>query len=358
MAKLRTQPKDREIAIRARNMDSMLDGRIYVCKAGVYLVEGKPRFNTLLHCLQSIEELPRPGEEPGPIQLGFTPTQIMPVTKDLLADFGRALQKWRKIIADKDLRKPKKASTREELRLWKDETDFLGERLDCLHRHLKAFITNSCYPTQYVPADATRLDVAESARFVITSKHVSAVVQWYGLIVSWLSGSNALARFFSALKPVLLSPHEKNKSEIARHIHEIFTLRLNKMGLSDTSAFKRSLTGEIRLKLEQFPQDFLTMIGLQPPSRPHELIDYLLQSIKKCEEILEGLQKLPNRKQIAGIAALCAFDFCTVPIPSCLIEKRIKSENLNPLLAALARESSENGYDLLLKEFNIVGGSS
>jgi len=224
VAKLREQPKNIELAIRARKMARMLDGRIYVCKDGVYLIEGKPKLNKLLHCLQSIDQVPEPGKEPGPIQLGFTPTQIKPVTKELLADLGRALQKWRKVITEKNLRKPKKSSTRKELRRWKEEVDFLCERFDCLHTHLKTFIADSNQPTKYIPADTYHLDISEAVHFLGPSRHVPALWQWYGLIVAWISGSKAVTRFLSALQPILLSPSEQRKVEWARHIHQLFIM--------------------------------------------------------------------------------------------------------------------------------------
>ena len=119
MAKAREQPKDRQLALRARRMARLLKGRVFASSDGIYLVSGQPDFAILLNCLKSFSAAPKPGHEPGPTALGFSPNQALMVSEALLADLGRALQKWRKVVRDKDARRTRKAADARELKQWK-----------------------------------------------------------------------------------------------------------------------------------------------------------------------------------------------------------------------------------------------
>ena len=337
----------------------MLDGRIHVSPKGVCLVFGKPHFEQLLHCLQSINEVPRPGDEPGPIQLGFEPDQVTPVTSELLADCGRALQKWRKILSERCKPSSKKIASRQELKQWKAEADFLGKRLDCLHHHLKSYHAGSEVSSLYVPSDSTRVDVSELIRHTVPAKHVPRLWQWYGLVAAWIAGSTTLTRFLASLKPVLLTPQEHERLEWLLFAQELFSKWQSYLqGSQKKSGHKllnRSLKEDIQAELNALPPHILEDIGLGFPGRPSELPGYVEHSLRMCQEARAGLPSLPNDQQIAGIASLCAYDSCTSPIPHSLVAQPITVEKLNPVLNALARVSSESGYQTLLGEFDLIG---
>ena len=98
MAKVREQPEDRDRIVPARKTCLRLRGRVYAGSTGVYVVTGKPDFSRLLDCLT--DHLNYEGWTPS--TLGFSSGQTQKISKTYLTEAGRALNKWQKVLEDKE----------------------------------------------------------------------------------------------------------------------------------------------------------------------------------------------------------------------------------------------------------------
>ena len=133
MAKVREQPEDRDRIIRARKTCLRLRGRFYADNTGVYVVTGKPDFSRLLDCLT--DHLDYDGWTPR--TLGFSSDHIQKISKTYLTEAGRALNKWQKVVGDKDARKARTKANAREIKEWKKEIAETSKRLELLHELLE-----------------------------------------------------------------------------------------------------------------------------------------------------------------------------------------------------------------------------
>ena len=160
MAKVREQPEDRDRIVRARKTCLRLRGRVYAGSTGVYVVTGKPDFSRLLNCLTDHSDY----DGWTPSTLGFSSGQIQRISKTHLIEVGRALNKWQKVLEDKDARKTRTKANAKEIKEWKKETPETAKRLKLLHELLKESATmqgkGASYSYySYVTEDMTRVDI-------------------------------------------------------------------------------------------------------------------------------------------------------------------------------------------------------
>ena len=132
MAKRITQPKDEEIARRAMDLARQITDRVFISRNGIYLISGSPDFQKLRSCLANLTEPPQDSAVPTPLDLGFHPSQIIPMNNENLSAWGRGLQKWRKIIDDYEKPKAKTSERRQKFQQWKDEVERISHNLERL----------------------------------------------------------------------------------------------------------------------------------------------------------------------------------------------------------------------------------
>jgi hypothetical protein len=217
MAKAREQRKDQELAKRARNMVRMLQPRIFVSPGGVFLVQGLPEFEGFLNCLKSQKTAQEPGPAPSPTAFGFSSEKVLLVTKSLLASLGNALQKWHKVICDKDARRTRKREDAERLKRWKIETEIYDGRLERLHALLRAMEENIPFRTAYVILDEDYEMVDNAVNRAWAGLHIPKIWRWMAEVVFWTGGGVALQRFLSALQGQMLSESEHSQSKNSAH---------------------------------------------------------------------------------------------------------------------------------------------
>jgi hypothetical protein len=211
MAKVREQRKDQELAKRARKMTRLIHRRAFISPGGLFLIHGRPDVEKFISCLQSQKTAPDIGQAPTPAALGFAPEQVLGVTRPLLADLGQALQKWHKIIREKDARRVRKREDAEHLKQWKVETETYNRRLERLHALLRETEADSQFPAAYVLLDADPEEADSIIHNPCVGMHLPELWRWMGLVVFWMAGSAALKRFFAV--PEMVSLSEKQKIE-------------------------------------------------------------------------------------------------------------------------------------------------
>lgn len=359
MAKVGIQKKGQELAWRARKMARMIPRRAYVSSDGVFLVQGAPEFKDFLKCLESYTSVPSPDRQPTPSALGFAPDQVLRMTKTMLAELGRALQKWRKIIRDKDAHSVRTKAEAQRLEGWKAETESYGKRLERLHELLRDTAQGSSQvKSTYVLLEADPEEMQSVLREVSAGRYIPDHWQWMAEIVYWMGGSVAMRRFLAA--PQTVTEAEQAQIEAVERFRDALlkvqtafsnTIQDNIVpgGIQtlDTHPAKAHLEG-----LFAREKEVVSLLGIRPPGRPRDLPDYLAATLSHCEIWLNTVSQKSSTHLVAGLAALCAFDQSEVHLPQYLVHNDAKPDKFSSYIQNLAEIASEPGYDNLLALFN------
>ncbi len=337
MAKRVIQPSDREIAERARDLARQVSGRAFVSGDGIYLVRGRPDFRKLRDCLAGISEVPRESDAPTPMDLGFAPSQIAPLTHERLANWGRGLQKWRKVLNDYEKPRQKTAERRRKYQRWKEEIPRLsfthGKLWQMLHRWEDG---RSILGAPYVSDVTPETSSAAGAQFA------EPLWAWLEGLVAWLAGLRAGKRFHDSLLPFAESRTARdNRRRFAQLLPRLRALESREDDVSSAE-----LATAVREALASVPEELQSEFGLKPPKRPRDV--HIASIVSACKKAAEGA--LPSPALVGSTAALCATDGATALLPHWLLalcdsketEKRVE------VLIGLFGERSEAGYGSLL----------
>lgn len=371
MGKTQEQPKDLEIADRARRTAKILEGRIHVSRTGICLVSGATDFRVLRSCLQHITALPTWESEPQPSDLGFRSSQVTILTTETLAHCGHSLQKWRKVIHEQIQRRQKDATTRTRLAGWVAEAEFLGKRLDYLHVLMRAMQKPGWRIASGYVTDMDWAGKASGLRGGAAhgSHSPPSLWSWYAQIVSWMAGEAARTRYQSSLKPFADGRYERETRgpvlRIVRHAKALLavaenappddSVRQSILNDPDMNWLAESLPVE---GLEDHGKELAGMIqslpsvvasALRLPKDTSCCAGDLKHIISRCNAFLASDIRLELNPAAAGIAALCMLDGSSMPIPFELFLQLPGIKECNQALAALFSESRKESYDRLIE---------
>ncbi len=378
MESVKKRNKDQDLAKRGRNLVRMISRKAFACPNGLFLVNGEPEFSEFLQCLQSRNTAPEPGQIPNPIDLGFAPGKVLRVTRPLLADFGHALQKWHKLIREKDARRVRKRDEAERLKKWKSETERYGRRLERLHALLRETEAGIPILRAYVVLDADPEEADTIIHKECAGMHLPETWGWMGQIVFWLGGSTALRRFLTA--PKMVSEAETQQREAVQRfraglikIEKRFSTEGMPFRFEDVHAVRnhnRKLGPKSNIKIsfqdaesvKEYIQELfsrenqaIAVLGIRPPRRPRDLGEYLFTISERCNALLKKGFKASSNRRIAELAALCALDRSAVQIPRHLVESNADEWSPTRFICDLVKISTKPGYDDLLvclEDFN------
>jgi hypothetical protein len=353
----------------------LISPRAFVCPNNLFLVDGEPDFTGFLQCLQSQQTAPEPGQALPPAALGFAPEHVLCVTLPLLADIGQALQKWRKIIREKDTRRVRKRQEAEQLKKWKKETEVYGRRLERLHALLRETDAGNPVRTAYVLLDAGPEEADSIIRKACIGLYLPDTWRWMGQVVFWMGGSIALRRFMAV--PEMVSLAEKLRIEAVQRfkaglmeIETRFTTERMPLKFKDGNSVRehnRTLGPTHNIKItfqnaeavKDYIQDLfnqekqaVAVLGIKPPRRPRDLGEYLFTIYERCNAWLEKGFKASSNRRTSGIATLCALDSSAVPIPRHLVGSNAEERPFSRFLRELVKISNQPGYDGLLTALN------
>ncbi len=339
MAKKRIQPNDEEIAQRARNLARQLSGRLFVSKDGVYLVSGTPDFRTLRECLSQIQQPPEREDAPSPMDLGFSPTQITPLSSQGLTAWGRGLQKWRKILQDYEQPRQKTTERRRKYRRWKEEIEHLTQLLEQHWQTFRALEHNQLIHGAPYVSEHSGKEIGIHEPILQDAKPLWA---WLEQIVIWIAGDSAGHRFRKSLH------HFAGYHTTLRTLSRLRSLLHHRNKLSRTE-----LVNAIRDVLNDVPEKLRIEFNLNPPYRERDI--NINANILACEKNVEA--KLPPVALVGSAAALCATDGATSLVPPSLFflpdlsnkeERKRAHLHKDRDFIELYDESGKAGYGLLL----------
>jgi hypothetical protein len=375
MAKAKEQKKNQELAKRARKMTRLIHRKAFTSSDGLFLIDGNPDHEVFVNCLISQNMEPGPTPIPSPIDLGFAPEQVLRVTTHLLADLGKALQKWHKIIREKDARRVRKRDDAERLKRWIVETATYDKRLERLHTLLRETQTSETGWTAYVNLDADTAEADRIIKQVCVGQHLRGNWHWMSQVVFWMAGSAALKRFLAV--PEMVSLSEKQRIEAVQRFksglleietrfntetrpfrfQDIDSVRNHNKSLGTSHNIKITFQNAEAVKdyihdLFKKEKQAVAVLEIKPPRRPRDLDEYLFTIGERCNAWLERGFKASSNRRIAEIAALCALDGGTVPIPRYLMDSNAEKRPFFRFIRDLINISTEPGYDSLLVALN------
>ncbi len=347
MAKIRLQPKDEEIGARSRAVARQALGRIFAAPAAVFLARGEPDAVVLLKRLAALQRLPAPGEQPRPTELGFRASQVSQVDAGLLACWRTALQKWMKILRDRDDLRRVRPDLRAKMEDWSREIGEISEQLDQLYAALRCAESGAAAPPQAYAlphgwgAQADR-DLRAAAR-----SGFPPLWLWHCRVAAWIGGPQALRRLLHVLGP--------QAGRAARDGDGQAILRLKQavlQGIPDTGKDHRWWAREllnidgVDQELGRLPERLLKEAGIPTPGRPHERVDYHRRLAAICEEYLARTPSPPPGWAVAGLAAICALDGAEAPPPAGLLLEGDREHGM-ALFEELLSQRGLPGYEPL-----------
>jgi len=343
MAKKRIQPSDEEIARRAMDLARQVSGRLFVSRDGVYLVSGMPAFRKLRHCLASLSEPPGASAAPTPMDLGFAPGQVTPLTGERLTAWGRGLQKWRKILNDYEKPRQKTSERRHKYRRWKDEIDRLSHTLEHLWQTLRLWEGGRPIPgAPYASEDAA--GVAGPGAQTAQARMIEPLCRWLERLVVWIAGPSAGLRFRESLRPLVESPaDDRSRDHFAAALRRVQAIQ----GLQKRPP-KAEMAAAVRDALAGIPEELRDNFGLQLPQRPSESqIDRVVSALERAV----AARLLPPVPLVGSAAALCAADGAAAPVPAWLLTPcgGEAVDARTDVFVGLFEERAETGYDPLLR---------
>jgi hypothetical protein len=331
MEKKQTPKKNEEVGYRSRFIARRIPGRIFMLANQLYLVTGKPDFGKLLHCLNSITEIPEGGEEPGPIELGFDANNISIIDQEKLVSCSRALQKWRKVIGDEANSSRQKKKRKEKLEQWIKEVDQLAPELEAQWKIFRDWKKKRHFSgTPYIIL----------REYSFQNQHLDKpLLNWMLHLVEWMAGDIARER----LSVAMVNLEEK-----------VIEYELILKGLESEVYLIQKISSKYSSEKNQAVKNLISKL----PKRVEELLDIPVHGFdydpNEILPIISQFKRNMSYSSIIGpIAALCASDESAVPIPEFLYTGGYAYDKTE-LYKVLVSESREKGYDELLKNLDLI----
>ncbi len=337
MANRTIQFKDEEIARRARDLARQITGRVFISRSGLYLVSGFPEFQKLRDCLADLTSPPQDSAVPTPLDLGFQPSQVIPLNHENLSAWGRGLQKWRKIVEDYEQPKAKTSERRQKFQQWKDEVELIShnlERLWDIYRKYEAGVPIDGAP--YVRVDITG---SGSDTFV---PFVEPLWNWLKRLIVWIAGDAAGIRFHRSLLPFM---ERQSQYEKWRHFVGVLPhLRALRERTGSRPAVE--IADAVRKIVGAIPGDIRDEFGFNLPLRPR--VFQINRIIADCIRVADN-HLLPQPQLIVAAATLCATDGATTPLPEWLFHSPTGKWELRlNAFWELYDQRQKTGYEKLL----------
>lgn len=305
-----------------------------------------PEFEKLRRCLAGLSSPPADSRAPTPLDLGFTPEQITPLSAEQLSTWGHALQKWRKILDDYDKSGKKSAERRRKHQRWKIEVENLSRTLEYSWQTLRSWEGGKRIPmAPYVYDGSVGADSKDWERKKVRS--VDPFWDWLEQIVTWLSGPHAGLRLREALRPYWEgTEQQETRRFLSKVLERVKALPLKKKsGDLSNEEIEIALIDAFASIPEKLREDFL-FDGAG---------DYCMwRSLKQITSTLQRLVSsslLPAGALVGSSAALTALDGAKTPVPawllapcaSAMLKARIQ------LIKGLHNEHTQASYDELLE---------
>jgi len=320
-----------------------VSGRLFVSQEGVYLVSGMPAFRELRRCLAQLSGPPAACAAPTPVDLGFAPGQITPLTEEQLTVWGRGLQKWRTVLNDYDKPRQKTSERRQRYRRWKDEIARLSPTLEYLWRTLRLWEGGQPIPgAPYVSENPAWVAAPGEER--ADAQTIEPLYCWLERLVVWIAGSSAGVRFRESLRPLV----EGLADEHVRDCLAAATRRLRDVQCLTRRPPKAEVAAAVRDALAGIPEGLLEDFGIEIPQGPSECD---LEPVVSALERAGSARLAPPAPLVGSAAALCAADGAAAPVPAWLLspcgEEAVRSRT--EVFRGLFDEHGQTGYDLLLR---------
>ena len=334
-----TRPTNEEIGQRARDLARQASGRLFVSQDGLYLVRGMPKFEKLRLCLGDISGPPLASEAPTPLELGFTPKQISPLSAEQLTAWGRGLQKWRKILDSHD-KSGQKASNRRKHQHWKGEVEALSHTLEHLWETLRLWEDGKPIQGQPYPhknANAVGSGECESKKI----RNIDPLWEWHEELVAWLAGPKARLRFRESLRPYWERTTDDDLNCVTKALERVIAIgRMGRRRVECGDDISDDLAEAISAIPKDIKKDFRIRLDSDTPIR------ILIEDL----EAILSTSLMPTTRQLGSAAALCAFDRENIPIPFWFLSPCAREAHYARIqwFRALYCEHGKAGYDQLL----------
>lgn len=268
---------------------------------------------------------------------------------------GLALHRWRTgLLAEKKQRIPRRRA--KEINAELREVNVLESRL----KELFAWQRQVCRGKDCPPGHPLFLEADLAAevrrRLKMLRPGLDGVTQWLACIVAWWCGLPALDRFLEALHRF---PTEENCEDISQLKAASSQFEVVAKRSSDEKT--RRLRLEIRETLNRLPEQLKSDAKLSWRMHGRTLRDYCLLMKERSETEIALRREARYRRCPVLLSALCLIDRSEIRIPERVIQEAVLQREVTScraLTEGLAELSREPGYDLLLKNLDLIAPAS
>lgn len=325
-----------------------LHARLYVNREGrIFAWRGRVSYETLRQALVCHDRCPTCEEAPTPRDFGLA-TSDGELSRPLLHQMGRALQRWRYELAAEMRCKPARRRATTTLAREQQELERLTVRLAAV-RKWQALLAEGNVPSGAPffldpEAEATFHAALANAR---RSHALTPLMVWQARVVRWLSGDCALRRFLSAVTRLLLAYPQVSRREWIRSFQRALFVWKQRGEREPV----RHLLAEMSRHIRRLPADVVRSARCSARLRGRTFqrhCDFLLEH---CERLLKEGEFHRARALPAALAALAAADGGMVDLPDRYIRTAAAAENFPWILASLellAKQIGQPGYNALL----------
>lgn len=314
MPKTRVQPKDEEIGYRVRRQARQLSGRVAVFAGELCLVDRKPDFTKLC---RSLVRLSSSGAYTQGLQindLGFSSSDLVRISRNGLATRGRALQKWRKIIDDRDALRKQKTETRRKVEGWKLEVDSLSSQLEHLLRTLHSLESGKIVEMGSIILAPSEIPVWKE--FLIRHRRILAqhdAWEWLARVVFWLNGPRAAEIFASTLTGYIEGERFVRIRDLVEKIDGRMKLIFDTFELKKPEIRLSKLISSVEKLLADLPAD------VEPPRRLDGSFSDATSRAREVSAIQFAHAEMPDIEVVACLASFCALNPATRDLPPRII---------------------------------------
>ena len=362
--KNRGMDRQEDIGRRTRSHGRTLLARVYLTDKSILLVRGSVDPDLFRKFLCPDDES-IPAETPNPGQLGFSNSDVIPLSRGGLASRARSIQRWRNWVEKRIAGRTSPAELRELRAEWQ-ELELLGGRVAELHDLIGEIIPQSS-PFWLEPEVEQSLIDLMARR--LAGLHVTKVVSELARMICWLKSLKEAGRFIDSVREGLLTISQFHQREaILRFKNQIIHLQsltsetgLNQSETREIARLRRNqfvnggrirdsqLIQELRHLFASLPESVKSSDQIYLPSRDRD-IDLQI-TLDRTLKVLDEWPKQPEPDSIRWLALFCLTDNSTIPISWAGFARHVSYYNF---MREFWKNRLEQAYEDVLKHLNDI----